>query len=152
MLLLIHIAAGLIAISDGYVALAAVKGARLHRRSGMVFVYTMCTMALMGAWMAVARNKAPQANFPIGLLTAYLVITGLRSVRPPNAVSRQLDIGLATLALSVGLALLGFGLQATQTASGTLHGIPTFPFFIFGAVAVLASAGDFRLIRAGGTQ
>ena len=152
MLLLIHIAAGLIAISVGYVALAAVKGARLHRRSGMTFVYTMCTMALMGAWMAVARNKAPEANLPIGLLTAYLIITGLRSVRPPNAVARQLDIGLATLALSVGLALLGFGVQASSTPTGTLHGIPTFPFFIFSAVALLASVGDFRLIRAGGTQ
>lgn len=152
MLLLIHIAAGLIAIAVGYVALFAAKGAAIHRRAGRAFVYTMPAMALIGAWMSVKHGKSPEANLPIGLLTTYLVITGLTAVRPPKEFSRQLDTGFAILALSVGLALVGFGVQANNTPTGKLHGIPTVPFFIFGVVALLASAGDFRLIRSGGTH
>ena len=49
----------------------------------MVFVYAMITMALMGSVMAVVRDAAPAANVPVGLLTAYLVITALVTVRPP---------------------------------------------------------------------
>ena len=41
MLLPIHIIAGLIGLATGAVALYAAKGAKLHRKSGMIFVYTM---------------------------------------------------------------------------------------------------------------
>jgi uncharacterized membrane protein len=150
--LVVHIAAGLLAISLGYVALSTAKGGRWHRVSGRAFVYSMSMMALLGAWLAATHDKAPRANVPIGLLTAYLVITGLTTVRPPRANARQLHILLALLALVVGLVLLGFGVQAANAPAGTLQGIPTLPFFIFGTVAVLASVSDFRLIRAGGVH
>ena len=39
--LVVHIVAGLIAILDGYVALATVKGLRAQRSSGREFVYSM---------------------------------------------------------------------------------------------------------------
>lgn len=87
--LVVHIVAGSLGVVSGFVALYAAKGARLHRKSGMVFVYATITMALMGAMMAAARGVAPAANVPVGLLTTYLVITGLATVRPPSAGSRR---------------------------------------------------------------
>jgi uncharacterized membrane protein len=150
--LIVHIAAGLSAILVGYVALSTAKGGRGHRMSGRAFVYTMITMGLLGAWLAATHNKAPEANVPIGLLTTYLVITGLITVRPPRVGARAIDSALAMLALSIGGVLLAFGVQAATTPTGRLGGIPTVPFFIFGTVAVLASAGDYRLIRAGGVH
>lgn len=152
MLLVIHILAGLTAIAAGYVALFTVKGAGLHRRGGLVFVYTMCTMALLGAGLALAHSRSPEANVPVGLLTTYLVITGLTAVRPSSAVSRHRDAGLAALAMSVGVILFAFGARATTLPKAQLNSIPAIPFFIFGTVAVLASIGDLRLIRSGGTQ
>jgi len=41
---LLHIVAGLLGLVSGAVALYALKGARLHRQSGMLFVYAMVTM------------------------------------------------------------------------------------------------------------
>jgi len=44
MLLETHIVAGALALILGAVALLARKGARLHRRSGQLFVYAMLVM------------------------------------------------------------------------------------------------------------
>ena len=82
--LAVHVLAGALGILSGFVALSATKGATLHRKSGTLFVYAMILMALIGSTMAVVRGKAPGANGPVGLLTAYLVITGLITVRPPE--------------------------------------------------------------------
>ena len=109
-------------------------------------------MALMGAWLAATRNAAPEANVPVGLLTAYLVVTGIFTVKPPINRRRAIEIALAVLAFVVSMTLLGFGIKAASSSKGTLHGIPTFPFFLFGGVALLATIGDVRLIRAGGAH
>lgn len=150
--LVIHILAGAVGILAGYVALSTAKGATVHRKSGMVFVYAMITMALMGSTMAVVRNVAPGANAPIGLLTAYLVITGLTTTRPPSAESRWRDRALMVLVLALSVTLLTFGVEAITNPEGKLYGMPSFPFFIFAAIGLLAAIGDLRLIRAGGNR
>jgi len=150
--LAVHIIAGGLGIIFGFIALYAVKGAKLHRKSGMLFVYTLTTMALMGATMAAVWGRQPASNIPVGLLTAYLVITGLTTVRPPSAGSRWLDLGLVLVVLSVCLVFFRFGVVAFESPKGRLNGIPFAPFFIFGSIALLSSVGDLRLIRSGGVQ
>jgi hypothetical protein len=150
--LAVHIIAGGLGIIFGFIALYAVKGAKLHRKTGMLFVYTLTTMALMGAMMAAVWGRQPASNIPVGLLTAYLVITGLTTARPPSAGSRWLDLGLMLVALAVGLGLFTFGVVAFESPKGKLNGIPFVPFFIFGSIALLSSVGDLRLIRSGGVQ
>src|SRR5690348_7943676 len=92
--LVVHIVAGAVGILAGFVALFVAKGAWMHRKSGTVFVYAMVVMALMGSVMAVVRDKAPAANGPVGLLTAYLVVTALTTVRRPSEGSRRQDFAL----------------------------------------------------------
>jgi hypothetical protein len=150
-LLPIHIAAAAIGIVSGFVALFAVKGAKLHRTSGMVFVYSMLAMALVGALIAAVRDVVPQLNTSVGLLTAYLVVTALTTIRPP-AGSPRVDLALLLLALAVTAAFFVFGGQALTSAAGTLRGIPAAPFFVFGSIGLLATAGDVRLVRSGGVR
>ncbi|HEU0016065.1 MAG TPA: DUF2306 domain-containing protein, partial [Longimicrobium sp.] len=85
--LVIHIAAGLLAIPAGYAALAARKGAGLHRRSGMVFVGAMLVMGITGSLVAFARGI--ESSQAAGLLVAYFVVTALSAVRPRTAASRR---------------------------------------------------------------
>ena len=87
-----------------------------------------------------------------GLLTAYLVITGLTTVRPLAAGARWLDATAMCVALTVGLVFSTFGVEAAMSPRGLLHGMPVYPYAIFGAIALLAAAGDARLIRSGGAQ
>jgi hypothetical protein len=145
--LFVHILAGSVGLVSGFVALYAVKGARLHRKAGMVFVCAMLTMCTIGLLIALVRNRAPAVNVPAALLTSYLVITALTTIRPP-VESRWLDVGAMAVALAVGLTSLAFGVEAVASG-GKRHGIPAFPFFLFGVVGLLASVGDLRVLRSG---
>ena len=144
--LLIHIIAGGLGLISGFVALYATKGATLHRKSGMVFVYTMLTMCTTGVVVAAGLGVAPAINIPAGLLTAYLVITSLITVRPPVPGGRWLDVGAMLVGLGVGLTSLTFGFQALASG-GTRNGMPAFPFLMFGVVGALAGISDLRVIR-----
>ena len=151
MTLLVHITAGALGLVSGFVALYAAKGARLHRKSGRLFVYAMLTMCVLGGVIAAVRGKWPAVNIPAAILTAYLVITSLITVRPPAAWRRWLDPGLMMVALSVGLITLIRGFEAIANGGNRL-GIPAFPFFMFGVVGLLGGAGDFRIMRSGALQ
>ena len=148
---LVHILAGSLALVSGYVALYAAKGAVLHRKSGMLFVYAMLTMCVFGTLIAMVRGVAPAVNVPAGTLSAYLVITALTTVRPSAAGARWLDSALMLLAVTVGVASLTFAFQAVANG-GTRNGMPAFPFFLFGIVGLVAGISDVRIIRSGALQ
>lgn len=143
-----HIVSGTVGLISGFIALYVTKGASAHRRVGMVFVYAMVSMSVLGMSMAAAFGKSPAVNVPAGLLTSYFVITSLTTVRPPASGARWLLLAGLTVILSVSLVDLFFGLQAVSNG-GSRHGIPAFPFFLFGTVGLLASAGDFRVLKSG---
>src|SRR3954470_2342625 len=89
----VHIVTGGLGLLSGFVALYAAKGAKLHRASGTVFVYSMVTMAVLGAAIAVVWGRAASINVPAALLTTYLVITSLTTVAPTRP-SRRVQVGL----------------------------------------------------------
>jgi uncharacterized membrane protein len=149
LILFVHILAGSFALIFGYVALYSVKGAPLHRRTGMLFVYAMLTMGFWGALIAAVRGVAPAINIPSAALSAYLVITALATVRPTAAWPRWMNTVLMLVALAVGLSTLTFAFQAIANG-GKRDGIPPFPFFMFAVIGLLASALDLRMIRSGG--
>lgn len=148
----VHIIGGSLGIIAGFVALFVAKGAAVHRKSGMVFVYAMLTMSLMGSTLAIVRGVAPGANAPVGLLTAYLVATALVTVRPSSAASHRMDVGLMLAAMGVALFLLTSVGRVLTSPTGVLYGMPVYPFLIFATITTLAAAGDLQMIRAGGAR
>ena len=149
MSLFLHILAGAVGLAAGYLALYSTKGGKLHRRSGMVFVYAMLTMSSFGALIAAVKGVWTEVNVSAAVLTAYLAVTALIAVRPPAArVSRWLNPGLMLVALTVGAFDLTFGFEAIA-GGGKRNGIPAFPFFMFGVVGALAAVLDVRMIRGG---
>ena len=144
----IHIAAGSLGIISGFIALYVTKGATLHRRAGMVFFVAMLTMGLFGIAIAILKGVAPAVNVPAGLLTAYLVVTGLATVRTLPVSSRWLNTGAALVALGVGVASMSFAFEAIANG-GMRDGMPAFPFLMFGTVALIGTAGDLRMMRSG---
>ena len=146
-LLPLHVLGGAIGIVSGLLALYAVKGARLHRKSGMVFVYAMLVMSLSGVVVALGRSGAAM-NVPAGLVTAYLVITSLLTVHAPSAGSRRLERGAMMAAFALGAASIGAAfVSAARGNSGFV-----FPLLMFGGLAVSAGVGDRRMLRAGGLR
>jgi len=146
-LLPVHIIAGATAIITGFVALLARKGADRHRRTGMVFVFAMLTMAGSGAVMAALQPN--RGNVMGGLLTFYMVSTAILTTRRTFDRIKWLDGGALLLGLLTTTAGLMFGLGALRSATGTLDGYPPPLYFVFGGVAFLASIGDVRMFFQG---
>jgi uncharacterized membrane protein len=146
MILPVHIFAGGLALVFGYIALYAAKGATLHRKSGILFVYAIVTLSLSGALMDALNTGRISINVVAGLLTFYFVTTALLTVRRPQGflwIDRAAVLFVLTvsvLAFSAGFALLSRGRPETV------------PSFIFGIVGMLAAAGDIRMIRGRGIQ
>jgi uncharacterized membrane protein len=150
MLLPVHILAGAVGLISGAVALYAVKGATVHRRSGTVFVFAMLAMSLAGATIAAVRQQ--EANIVAGLLTAYLVFTGLTTLRPVRSGERRVAVGTMLAALGLGVASLSIALDAMLNGDGTLDGVPAPMVMVFGSVALIGGVSDFRMLRAGGIK
>ena len=153
--LAVHVAAGLCGITTGFIALSAAKGGTLHRRSGLLFVYTMVLMALLGAAIAAVEQAQPNpksglpATVLMGVFTAYLVVTALTAVRRPGIWSRRLDIVGMLVAACVGTAHLTLGTRALVATGTHQYVILTVVEFIFGAIALLAATSDLHVIRFG---
>jgi hypothetical protein len=145
LLLPIHIAAAALGLVAGGVALAVAKGGLIHRRSGMVFTYAIVAMCATATVAAIVKGQA--VNVMAALMTTYLVLTGLMTVRPRAPGSRRRDVGLMLMALALGLATISAGLVAIASPSGKVFGYPPFPFFLFGVLGLSGGAGDFRMIR-----
>ena len=144
----IHIVCGSLGLLSGFVALYTAKGGGVHRKSGRLFVYVMLVMALAGLTLAVVLGTAPELNVPAAVLTSYLVVTALTTVRPPAAGARLLHLAAMVVGLIVGLTALTLGFEAVANG-GKRNGLPAFPFFMFGVVGLLGAIGDLRVWRQG---
>jgi uncharacterized membrane protein len=139
-LLPIHIIAGLLGLTSGAIALSVRKGAYLHRKSGMIFVYAMMIVAITGTVMGALISEMA-AVIP-GALTFYLVLTSFLTVRRPIVQKFSwIDFGAMLVGSIVGIASVIYGFVA--------EGQPTFLYVIFGAVALLATLGDLRMMAKG---
>jgi uncharacterized membrane protein len=147
-LLPIHIVAGGLAIILGGIALVASKGATVHRRSGLLFVYAMLTMGISGSTMAL-RQSLTNANVLGGFMSAYFVVTALTTVRPVSAWTQRLNAVALAVAIALALFEVGLGFTALASPRGAVQGVPFFMLFFLATVTTLAAVGDVRLMRLG---
>jgi hypothetical protein len=145
--LLIHVLAGALGLLTGYIALAVSKGAPLHRKAGMVFVYVMVTMSITGGLVSAGRGVAPAINIPTALLAFYLVITGMTTVGSPAGWSRRFDVAAMMFGFATALVCAIF-IVVSLAQGGAAAGM-AYPLVMFGGVALAAAIGDRRVIRDG---
>ena len=148
MLLPIHIAAGGLAIVLGAVALSVKKGGPVHRRGGLLFVYSMLVMGASGSLLAFRKNPT-DPNVLGGFMTAYFVVTALTTVRPAASWTRLLNIAALSVASSLAAIDIALGLKAFRSPHGALNGVPFFMDFFIAAVLILSALGDVRILRSG---
>lgn len=151
--LLLHIAAGSLAIVTGAGASSVRKGSPVHRRLGQLFVFSIFVMAILGIYLALAVPSTtktftpPKASTSIALLTFYLVSTGWIAVRRKPGVVGFPEYAALASALGIAAALLLFGIGAVRAA--VMPGASV-PYFVFAAFAVWNAFSDLRLILRGG--
>ena len=149
-LLFLHISGGITGILSGAVAMTFRKGSRWHGIAGSVFVVAMLTMAASGALMAVIKNQP--SNILGGTLTLYLVMTAWMTARRPEGKTGIFERVALAFALLVGIAELAFGIRVAFSPTEKAPGVPIAVYFIFGAIILLAAAGDIRMLARGGVS
>ena len=149
-LLPIHVAAGALAILAGAVALMSTKGAETHRGSGRVFVYAMLVMAgtavLISVVIEVNIGNVLQAG-----LAGYLVLTGMLTMRDEPR-SRAIDVAAMLVVLAIAATHATLAVMASRSESGTIGGYGPPLFIVFGGIALIAGAGDARLLARRATR
>ena len=149
-LLLFHICAGTTGVLSGFLAVFLRKGSRGHRAAGNVFFIAMLGLGASGAYMGLMKSEP--TNFLAGVLTSYMVATSWVTARRRDERTGIFDFGALLVALAVGTGYMLYGLAATNSAKGTVDGIPAGMLFTMGSVALLAATGDVRLLVRGGVS
>jgi len=152
MLLSIHVAAGMLAIVLGAVALLVKKGGTMHRRSGMLFVYAMLVMGLTASILGFLQSAAA-TNVVAALMSVYFVGTALTTVRPASRWTRVINVAALTVAVGLGFLAIVGGVKAVNNPGLSPGGVPfrtigVMSFFL-ATILLLAAAGDVRIMRFG---
>lgn len=143
-MVVVHVVAGSLALVAGMIALLSRKGGVWHRQAGLVFAIAMLVMTSTGAVMAMLEFE--RISIIAGVLTFYLVATGVLAVRKPVDQSRGTLAAFMSVAFAVGIFGYGAGFAVASDA-GTARWAPM--FFIFASIALLGAVSDARLLRRG---
>lgn len=146
LILLLHIAAGFLALAMAGVALATEKGATWHRRAGSTYVIGMFIVSATALWLATVEASA--FLLAVGIFSFYLVFTGWRAGTQRDGRPRPLDqfVG-ATMGLT-GIFMLGWGV-GRWLGSGSEALAQAGIMMVFGAIGLVLAVSDWRDWRAG---
>lgn len=135
LILVVHVAAGVTALTSMWIPMLARKGARLHRRAGNVFVGAMSTVSVSALVLATARivfDTRPAAQrggvflLLVAVLTAASVSTGVRVLRTKGRTRPQLhwwDIGLSGVLVAGSAGAVFYAVAAREPLFGIFGGL-----------------------------
>ena len=120
--------------------------------AGNVFVISMLSMATAAVYLAFMKHQT--SNVFGGVLTCYLVTTAWLTARRRDGETSILDWGALLFGLAAGAAIMTYGFEKATGRIGLKDGVPIGMYFFLGSVALLAAAGDVRMLVRGisGTQ
>ncbi|HYI12897.1 MAG TPA: hypothetical protein VEK57_27870 [Thermoanaerobaculia bacterium] len=148
--LLVHICAATVGLLSGYLAMLFRKGSGRHGAAGSVFLVSMLTMSLTGAYVA-AFLRPNALNVVAALLTFYLVSTAWWAAKRGEGTGAFDRVALLFIAV-VGAYALMSGIQAATSSTGTRHGMSAFIYFVFAFATLLCVRSDIRMLKRGGVS
>ena len=141
-LLVIHVAAGSVALLTAFVALVTAKGGVIHVRAGRAYAIGMTLIFLTAVPLAVLG--ADVFLLLIAFFSMYLVFAGWRFARNRSRRPQPVDwIAVAIMGIT-GLAMWGYAVVLVLSGSGQWV-----TMLAFGAIAVALSVADGLFFRAG---
>jgi hypothetical protein len=146
--LLLHIASGTLGMLSGFVAAFVRKGSRQHARAGNLFVIAMLTLSASGVYLALMKSQP--GNVLGGTLTFYLIATAWMTARRRETRTDTFDWVALLVVGALAAVEVTFGLEAAMSQSGLKYDYSPGPYFFLGSVAILATAGDVRMLARGG--
>lgn len=136
----IHIAAGILALPAGTLAVVARKGGPLHARAGAWFFAAMMVLGVTAAILEPFRQPVPGS--PIGgIMVCYFVATSWVAARRRDGTTGKFEI----LACAAALGLSALMLWGAFTGAGSTP-VGRGPIFAFAGLSLLAGLLDLNAI------
>lgn len=150
----IHIAAGVVALAAGTIAVVVRKGGAPHRSAGIGFCIAMLILGVTAALLS--PSKTPPESPVGGIMVCYFVATAWFAARRRDGKPGRFERIAAALVLVIAAAMIARGVEMTLAPPGQFSGPPgPFALFAIGAICLLAGLGDLRFLVRGslsGTQ
>ena len=150
MLLVVHIAGGVVGIVAGGFAIAFRKGGPRHALAGNIFFAAMLAMASVGGFVApflVSRHGDPKwFDSTAGFFTCYLVVTSWLTVRRKAGTIGRGEVAAFAFAALLAAWTLFNGTRAAGSATGQLGGTAASGYYGLAALIALAAALDLKMI------
>ncbi len=138
LLMVIHIAAGIVALGAGTLAVAGRKGRALHARTGTWFFAAMLVLGVTASILEPMRD--PPGSSLGGVFVCYFVLTSWVAARRRDGVTGKFE-------MSAGLvALLGGSLSIWGALNGATTPAGAGPVFAIGGIWLLAGLLDFHAV------
>ncbi len=147
-MLFVHICSGICGLFSGAAAVALRKGSRRHALAGNIFVVSMMSLAATGVYLALLKGQP--GNVLGGSFTFYLVATAWMTAHRQSPQIDTFDWLALLTVFSVACVAITYGIEALASPDGLHRGDPPGPSLFLGLVAIVALAGDIRMLVRGG--
>ena len=135
----IHIAAGMIALASGTLAVAGRKGGAMHASTGTWFFGSMLVLGVTASMLEPFRD--PPGSPVGGIMVCYFVLTSWVAARRRDGTSGIFEIAACVAALGLGALMVWGGLSgASRTPVGSG------PVFALAGLCLFAGLGDLNAI------
>ena len=136
----IHAAFGGFALLAGLVSIIAKKGKNIHRKSGLIFFYSMMLSGIIAMIVAVLPNHESPFLFAVGIFSLYFVLTGNRALNfKRKNPDLKIDKLISIIMITTGVLMILLPIILTKSINIVL--------VVYAIVGIIFSVGDFILFR-----
>jgi hypothetical protein len=144
----IHIAAGLVALAAGTVAVIVRKGGKPHVSAGIGFCVAMLVLGITAA--ILSPLKTPPESPVGGIMVCYFVATAWLAARRRSGTPGWFEKIACVFVLLMAAAMVARGFEMVSAPPGTFSGPPApAVVFVLGGICLLAGLGDLRFLLRG---
>ena len=139
-LIYIHAAFGGIALLAGLVSIIAKKGKNIHRKSGLIFFYSMMLSGIIAMIVAVLPNHESPFLFAVGIFSLYFVLTGNRALNfKRKKPDLKIDKLISIIMITTGVLMILLPIILTKSINIVL--------VVYAIVGIIFSVSDLILFR-----
>jgi len=139
-LIFIHAAFGGIALLAGLVSIIAKKGKNIHRKSGLIFFYSMMLSGIIAMIVAVLPNHESPFLFAVGIFSLYFVLTGNRALNfKRKNPDLKIDKLISIIMITTGVLMILLPIILTKSINIIL--------VVYAIVGIIFSVSDLILFR-----
>ena len=139
-LIIVHAASGGLALFAGLLALVFKKGSTKHKRTGIIFYYSMLFSAIIALVVAFMPLHESVFLFVIGLFSMYFILTGYRALRFKHAnPNLKVDKIIAYGMLATSVVMISYPIVA--------HGNINIVLSVFAVVGAIFALRDIKSFK-----